>query len=76
MNLTNMVYNFKDQLIEKNIAFDSTHALQSIDYQYNTRGWLTAINNVNIYGGNGDDKKSIFTSGSTGKGTLKYFFKQ
>jgi RHS repeat-associated protein len=43
--LNNMVYNYKDQLIEKNIGYRGTNnALQSIDYRYNTRGWLTDIN--------------------------------
>ncbi len=51
--LSNMVYNFKDQLIEKNIGLNSANsgALQSIDYQYNIRGWLTNINNVNLNSG-------------------------
>ncbi|MEN9611340.1 MAG: hypothetical protein RLZZ628_2154, partial [Bacteroidota bacterium] len=46
--LNNMVYNYKDQLIEKNIGYQLVNgvnrALQSIDYSYNTRGWLTDIN--------------------------------
>jgi RHS repeat-associated protein len=43
-------YNYKDQLIEKNIGrrpdIAGAKALQSIDYQYNQRGWLTAINQM------------------------------
>jgi RHS repeat-associated protein len=44
--LSNMVYNYKDQLTEKNIAnMGSTNKyLQSVDYAYNLRGWLTSIN--------------------------------
>jgi RHS repeat-associated protein len=47
--LSNMVYNFKDQLIEKNIGLTGTSALQSVDYIYNIRGFLTNINNVALY---------------------------
>jgi RHS repeat-associated protein len=44
--LSNAVYNFKDQLIEKNIGHKLSHGkyLQSVDYAYNLRGWLTSIN--------------------------------
>jgi RHS repeat-associated protein len=45
-SLANMNYNFKDQLIEKNIGYNGSGALQSIDYNYNLRGWLTNINTV------------------------------
>ncbi|MDZ7878903.1 MAG: RHS repeat-associated core domain-containing protein [Saprospiraceae bacterium] len=47
--LSNMVYNFKDQLVEKNIGLTGANALQSIDYTYNSRGFLTNINNVALY---------------------------
>ena len=49
-----MVYNNnRDQLIEKNIGKGASGKyLQSIDYGYNTRGWLTAINSVNVGLGN------------------------
>ena len=51
--LSNMNYNYKDQLIEKNLGYQSpSQALQSIDYTYNIRGWLTNINNANVYGSN------------------------
>jgi RHS repeat-associated protein len=42
--LSDMTYNFKDQVIEKNTAFVNNKYLQSTDYEYNNRGWLTAIN--------------------------------
>jgi RHS repeat-associated protein len=42
--LSNMVYNHKDQLIEKNTAFVNNKYLQSTDFAYNNRGWLTSIN--------------------------------
>jgi RHS repeat-associated protein len=42
--LSNLNYNFKDQVIEKNTAFVNNKYLQSTDYAYNTRGWLTSIN--------------------------------
>jgi RHS repeat-associated protein len=64
--LSNQVYNYKDQLIEKNIGYRGTNnALQSIDYQYNTRGWLTGINTVNVYGG-----QSILTPSGMGSGAI------
>jgi RHS repeat-associated protein len=64
--LSNQVYNYKDQLIEKNIGYRGTNnALQSIDYQYNTRGWLTGINTVNVYGG-----QSILTPSGMGSGGI------
>jgi RHS repeat-associated protein len=45
-------YNYKDQVIEKNIGkrmdIWGAKPLQSIDYQYNKRGWLTAINQTKM----------------------------
>lgn len=45
-------YNYKDQVIEKNIGrrvgITDAKALQSIDYQYNQRGWLTGINQTKM----------------------------
>ncbi len=74
-----MVYNNnRDQLIEKNIGKGASGKfLQSIDYGYNTRGWLTAINSVNV----GFDNAAvpiegltpllkILTPTSTGEGTI------
>ena len=54
ITLSNMVYNNnRDQLIEKNIGKGASGKyLQSIDYSYNTRGWLMAINSVNVGLGN------------------------
>ncbi len=68
-NLSNLNYNFKDQLIEKNIGYNTTTsmALQSIDYAYNLRGWLTAINNVNVYSVN----NPIYTPESIGSGVIQ-----
>jgi RHS repeat-associated protein len=42
--LSNMNYNYKDQLVEKNTAFVNNKYLQSTDFTYNVRGWLTSIN--------------------------------
>jgi RHS repeat-associated protein len=67
-SLSNMNYNFKDQLIEKNIGFTGTSALQSIDYTYNIRGWLTNINNVAL---NNGSTMSIMTPNMTGSGTIQ-----
>ena len=66
-NLSNMVYNYKDQLEEKNIGLNGTNALQSIDYTYNLRGWLTAINNVTVYGNN----TPIMTPPMSGSGYIQ-----
>ena len=45
--LSNMVYNYKDQLTRKNIANINGKFLQSTDYTYNLRGWLTSIGGGN-----------------------------
>ncbi len=48
--VSNLKYDYKDRLIEKNLAgkFDwntwSMKYVQSIDYEYNNRGWLTKMN--------------------------------
>ena len=49
-NLSNMVYNYKDQLTQKNLAYQTNYSkyLQNIDYAYNVRGWLTNINQLSI----------------------------
>ena len=48
VELSAINYNYKDQVTEKNIGrrvgIPNAKALQSIDYQYNQRGWLTDIN--------------------------------
>jgi RHS repeat-associated protein len=42
-------YNEIGQLVEKNLHLtDSESGLQSIDYRYNIRGWLTSINNSTL----------------------------
>ncbi len=46
-------YNFKDELIEKNLGYvSSTNTLQSLDYTYNEQGWLRTINNASLGGTN------------------------
>lgn len=44
-------YNHRDELIEKNLHANQVASawgwLQSIDYSYNTQGWLTGVNNWN-----------------------------
>ena len=49
-NISNMVYNYKDQLTQKNLAYNTSYLkyLQNIDYYYNVRGWLTNINQLSI----------------------------
>jgi Domain of unknown function (DUF6443) len=44
--LADLEYSFKDQVIRKNLANHGSRFLQNIDYTYNVRGWLTAINPV------------------------------
>ena len=47
--LSNQQYTIRDQLREKNIGSTNTttpNFLQSIDYAYNARGWLTRINQL------------------------------
>jgi RHS repeat-associated protein len=53
-------YNETGRLIESNLGFrtSSTEPLQSIDYSYNPRGWLTAINNATL----SNDKASLLFS--------------
>ncbi|MEQ6168568.1 DUF6443 domain-containing protein, partial [Ekhidna sp. MALMAid0563] len=49
-------YNGLGQLVEKNLHqnLSSGEFLQSIDYGYNIRGWLTGINNSNLSDGEND----------------------
>jgi RHS repeat-associated protein len=70
-SLVNMNYNFKDQLIEKNIGYTGTSALQSIDYQYNIRGWLTNINNVALNTGGATNNINILTPTMLGTGAIQ-----
>ncbi|MDZ7879247.1 MAG: hypothetical protein U5L45_16315 [Saprospiraceae bacterium] len=42
--LANMTYNFKDQLTVKKVGKTGTKYLQSTNYAYNSRNWLTNIN--------------------------------
>lgn len=48
-------YNEIGELIEKNLGV-STSPVQSIDYQYNIRGWLTSINDATLNDADGNDK--------------------
>lgn len=51
--LSEMTYNELGELIEKNVhsADNGTNFLQSVDYAYNIRGWLTHINNADLNSG-------------------------
>jgi RHS repeat-associated protein len=60
MILSQMQYNFKDQVTEKNIGQNRDRNgkfLQSIDYLYNVRGWLTHINGLSLMAANTEDTK-------------------
>lgn len=48
--LNEYTYSELGQVIEKNIGDN----IQSIDYTFNSRGWLTAINQSDLSGGDGD----------------------
>jgi RHS repeat-associated protein len=49
-------YDFQDKVIEKNIGKKSTNLyLQSIDFQYNIRNWLTKINSGDLAHTTGED---------------------
>jgi RHS repeat-associated protein len=72
-NISNMVYNYKDQLVEKNIGMNTagTGALQSVDYNYNLRGWLMGINSVSLYNSAGYSNTSILTPPMSGSGYIQ-----
>ena len=57
VTLTSLRYNELGEMIEKNLHDD---ALQSIDYNYNIRGWLTSINNGDLTNQLGDTKEDLF----------------
>ncbi|MEP2025838.1 DUF6443 domain-containing protein, partial [Reichenbachiella sp.] len=46
--IASYTYNELGQVIEKNIHEEAGNYLQSIDFDYNIRGWLEGINNVNL----------------------------
>jgi RHS repeat-associated protein len=45
-HLSALAYNARDWLVEKNLGIGANGPLQSIDYGYNLRGWLTRINSL------------------------------
>jgi RHS repeat-associated protein len=56
-------YNELGQLVDKKLHTTSgTSFLQSVDYRYNIRGWITCINNaqLNINGTNNDESNDYF----------------
>lgn len=59
--LAENVYNELGQLIEKNLHVEQDIPLQSVDYQYNIRGWLQSINNVQFsVDGRNNDINDLF----------------
>lgn len=46
--ISNHQYTFRDEVSELNLGGTSSTALQSLDYTYNTQGWLTGINSGGI----------------------------
>ncbi|HAA17647.1 MAG TPA: hypothetical protein DCP28_02295, partial [Cytophagales bacterium] len=55
-------YNALNQLVEKDLHQESAGFLQSVDYRYNIRGWLTHINNETLTndGVTNDDGNDLF----------------
>jgi RHS repeat-associated protein len=47
VTLSQLNYNAKDELVEKNLGVGATN-LQSLDYFYNDQGWLTRINQATL----------------------------
>jgi len=52
-HLSESHYTIKDQILEMNLGYvgGSQGWLQSVDYSYNTQGWLTGINDMSPLGG-------------------------
>ncbi|MFD0963831.1 DUF6443 domain-containing protein [Pseudofulvibacter geojedonensis] len=44
--IVNNTYDDLGQLVKKGVGNNASMPLQNVDYKYNIRGWLTAINNV------------------------------
>ncbi|MDN4167094.1 RHS repeat-associated core domain-containing protein, partial [Cytophagales bacterium LB-30] len=77
-------YNELGQLVEKDLHSENNGGshLQSVDYRYNIRGWLSSINNHNFSndaGATNNDTNDLFgmtlrynTGLSTGAGTAQY----
>ncbi len=55
MLLASYNYNELGQVVEKNLHSTDQGAtfLQSLDYRYNIRGWITSINNSQLSNDNG-----------------------
>lgn len=49
--LSDNTYNEISELINTKIGGNGSNPLQSVDYKYNIRGWLTGVNNPNNLGG-------------------------
>lgn len=53
--VSELKYNSVGQVVEKNLhSTNGTSFLQSVDYDYNIRGWISSINNVDLNDGEGD----------------------
>jgi len=54
-------YNEIGQAVEKNVhSTDGSTFLQSTDYRYNIRGWLTQVNNSSLTAESGDNNPDLF----------------
>jgi len=70
--LANHTYNALGQLVDKKLHSNETGTTfaQSVDYQYNIRGWLTHINNSALNDGEGDrfGMELLYQQGATVNG--------
>ena len=62
VEMVSVDYNKLGQVIEKNLHLSGGEYLQSMDYRYNIRGWLTHINNssLSVETGINDDMNDYF----------------
>ncbi len=77
VSLSNTKYNYLDQVVEKNLGsnrWNDNTFLQSVDYSYNVRGWLTGINQtglsnetIPLNGGSVDPSAFVIQSNDFGK---------
>jgi|688.fasta_scaffold18725_3 RHS repeat-associated protein len=60
--LSALEYNELGQVVKKKLHSEDggTNYLQSLDYRYNIRGWLTNLNNIPSVGDTGDDGNDYF----------------
>jgi RHS repeat-associated protein len=58
--LSALTYNELGQVVEKNLHEQGSGFLQSVDLQYNMKGWLTSINDTGLIEENPNNGKDLF----------------